>query len=235
MAMEEPIEKLFSNDFESEIHVPFSEDEERAIALYDRLQELRLEIAIINAQRLHRRDNISDLTQEQTQQEQTELLKARANYVLRNNVVEAVMAANPILKAVHHGTDSSSVDTDLLPYIEKRDETTISVAKQVAASEKQLKELTSIQSETLRVSRQNVILAAELLKIAEEVKEKKTGHSNNLEATNEQEALRAKVKDSRQRWKMMKGVVSGMIVGSGVDWAADDELRETVLDPESED
>ena len=34
-------------------HLPISEDEERILALYDRIQELRLEIAIINAQRSH--------------------------------------------------------------------------------------------------------------------------------------------------------------------------------------
>jgi hypothetical protein len=34
-------------------YLPISEDEEKILALYDRLQELRLEIAIINAQQSH--------------------------------------------------------------------------------------------------------------------------------------------------------------------------------------
>jgi hypothetical protein len=34
-------------------HLPLSEDEEKILALYDRIQELRLEIAIINAQQSH--------------------------------------------------------------------------------------------------------------------------------------------------------------------------------------
>lgn len=34
-------------------HLPISEDEEKILALYDRLQELRLEIAIINAQKTY--------------------------------------------------------------------------------------------------------------------------------------------------------------------------------------
>ena len=35
---------------EIETHLPVSEGEQRALELYDKLQELRLEIAIINAQ-----------------------------------------------------------------------------------------------------------------------------------------------------------------------------------------
>lgn len=38
------------------------------------------------------------------------MLEARAKYMLRNQVVEAVMTANPILKAVHSGRDASAVE-----------------------------------------------------------------------------------------------------------------------------
>lgn len=221
-------------DLASETHLPFSEDEEKVLALYDQLQELRLEIAIINGQQSHQPDATSNPTEEETQRAQAELLESRAKYVLRNDVIEAVIIANPILKAVHHGTDSSSVDSDLLPYVERRDEAAISIAKQAVKSGNQLKELTDVQSETLRVSRHNVQLTAELLRLAEEAKEKKTGSHDNPETKTQQDSQQSKVKESRQRWKVMKGVASGMIVGSGVDWAADDELREAVLDPETE-
>jgi hypothetical protein len=39
-----------------------------------------------------------------------ELLESRAQYLLRNRVVDAVLSANPILKAVHNGTDASPVE-----------------------------------------------------------------------------------------------------------------------------
>jgi len=39
----------------------------------------------------------------------------------------------------------------------------------------------------------------------------------------------AKLKSERMKLEMVKGVVQGVIVGSGVDWAADDQLRELVL------
>ena len=39
---------------------------------------------------------------------------------------------------------------------------------------------------------------------------------------------------ARQRWRMMKSVVAGIVAGSGVDWARDDTLRDLVLDEEDE-
>ncbi|KAH7162909.1 centromere protein H (CENP-H)-domain-containing protein [Dactylonectria estremocensis] len=232
--MEEPTDQSMTDDLDEETHSPFSEDEKKVLALYDQLQELRLEIAIINGQRSHKPDEPSNYTPEDTRKAQADLLESRAKYVLRTDVIEGVMMVNPILKAVHNGTESSSVDRDLLPYVERRDDATISVAKQAAESDRQLTKLSAVQSEALRVSRQNVELAAELLKLAEEVKRKKTRRIDDPRTKQEQEALQAKVKESRQRWRVMKGVASGIVVGSGVAWAKNDELRETVLDPETE-
>lgn len=41
---------------------------------------------------------------------QNGLLEARANYRLRNDVVNAVMMANPILKAVHSSIEASPIE-----------------------------------------------------------------------------------------------------------------------------
>ena len=38
------------------------------------------------------------------------LLEARASWMLRNDVVEGVMMVNPIIKAVHSGTDASPIE-----------------------------------------------------------------------------------------------------------------------------
>ncbi|KAF5023339.1 hypothetical protein F66182_4647 [Fusarium sp. NRRL 66182] len=215
-------------------HLPVSEDEERVLALYDRLQELRLEIAIINAQRSHQHDEARSFTFEETNTTQSKLLESRAKFVLRNDVIDAVVTANPILKAVHGGTEAKSVERELLPYVERRDDTSISVAKQAAEINKIWHKLTAAQSETLRKSRQNVALAAELLELAEEARQKKRIPRDNPKMMQEQERLEADVKASEQRWRVMKGVAGGIIVGSGIDWVRDDELRDVVLDPETE-
>ncbi|KAM0203905.1 hypothetical protein ACHAPA_007565 [Fusarium lateritium] len=215
-------------------YLPISEDEERILALYDRIQELRLEIAIINAQQSHQPDEAVSFTEEETQKAQTDLQERRAKYVLRNDVTEAVLTANPILKAVHSGTGATSIERELLPYIERRDDASIAVAKQAAETNKKWKALTTAQSDTLRKSRQNVSSAAELFELAEQAKMKKRVPPGNSKMVQEQEKLEAGVKASKQRWRVMKGVAAGIIVGSGVDWVRDDELRDVVLDPEIE-
>ncbi|KAH7256803.1 centromere protein H (CENP-H)-domain-containing protein [Fusarium tricinctum] len=215
-------------------YLPVSEDEERILALYDRIQELRLEIAIINAQQSHQPDEAVSFTEEETQKAQTDLQETRAKYVLRNDVTEAVLTANPILKAVHSGTGATSIERELLPYIERRDDASIAVAKQAAETNRKWKALTTTQSDTLRKSRHNVSSAAELFDLAEQAKLKKMVPPSNSKMVQEQEKLEAGVKASKQRWRVMKGVAAGIIVGSGVDWVRDDELRDVVLDPETE-
>lgn len=123
--------------------------------------------------------------------------------------------------------------SELLPYIERRDDTSISVATQAAETNKVLSVLTNVQSNTLRKSRENVTSAAEMLELAEQVKLKKRVPPNS-KMMQEQEELEADVKASKQRWRVMKGVASGIIVGSGIDWVHDDELQDVVLDPEEE-
>jgi len=38
------------------------------------------------------------------------------------------------------------------------------------------------------------------------------------------------VKRAKSEWRVMKGLIGGIIVGSGVDWAADQELIEIVAE-----
>lgn len=45
-----------------------------------------------------------------SEQTQRDVLDARANFRLRNDVVESVMTANPILKAVHNGTNATPAE-----------------------------------------------------------------------------------------------------------------------------
>jgi hypothetical protein len=52
--MEEPRDEVMTNGHDNEARLPLSSDEQRVLALYDRLQELRLEIAIINAHKAYR-------------------------------------------------------------------------------------------------------------------------------------------------------------------------------------
>lgn len=124
--------------------------------------------------------------------------------------------------------------SELLPFIERRDEASVSVARQASQTNEVWKALTTAQSDTLRKSRENVTLAAELFELADQAKLKKRVPPNNSKMMEEQKRLEAEVKASKQKWRVMKGVAGGIIVGSGVDWVQDDELRDVVLDPETD-
>lgn len=214
-----------------ESRLPLSEDETRVLELYDKLQELRLEIAIINAQQAGRNyDDGGNITEAQDA-----LLTARARYRLRNDAIESVMMANPILKAVHNGTQASPIERDLFPYVQERDETSISVAQHADSVTKLRDDLTAVQVQSIRVCRQNMELTSELFALAEQAKQKKAVRVDDPRVQQEIEKLTREVKTSRQRWRVMKGVASGVVAGSGVDWSKDEHLRSIVLDPEDED
>jgi hypothetical protein len=181
------------------------------------------------------------------------LLQQRAYYVLRKDVVDNVMMANPILKSVHNSTNASPVERyggkaslsynrayhlyhnrDILPYVQQRDDASIALGKQSRDYQDVLNALSRVQTERLSVSRRNVELTTELLRLAQESHKGRTGDIDNPELQARMQRLQTEVKASRQKWKIMKGTASAVVTGSGVDWVRDAELREIVLDEEEE-
>lgn len=57
---------------------------------------------------------------------------------------------------------------------------------------------------------------------------------DNPKTEREVSRLEDEVRTSRQRWRVVKGVASAVVAGSGVDWARDDVLCDIVLDPVDE-
>ena len=122
-----------------------------------------------------------------------------------------------------------------MPYIERRDEVSISVSRQATNALSRRNEQAQVQSETLRVCRENVDLTAELLELTEQVKRKKSARLDDPSTQNELKRLESELASSKQRRRVMKGVASGIVAGSGVDWARDEVLLDVVLDAEEED
>ena len=102
-----------------------SNTEKRVLELYDQLRDLQLQIALMRAQRdydgkfgWYERASESnqnpepqhEVSEDDVKQAQDELLESSANYNLRNGVLDSVMIANPILKAVHNSTHASPID-----------------------------------------------------------------------------------------------------------------------------
>ncbi|KAI1658312.1 centromere protein H (CENP-H)-domain-containing protein [Daldinia decipiens] len=222
------------------IHEPtpllLSDDEKRILSLHDRLQQLQLEIALLTAQKSYD-PRISPPTGDGgIEAAQKALLDSRSKYVLRNQVVDSVVAANPILQAVHNGTEASPIERDLLPILEQRDQSSSALAQQSSELRTLLDGITEVESQSLRLGRENVELASKLLELAEQTNQKKAEAVNlDPERVAEISNLEGQVKLSRQRWRVLKGTASAVVAGSGVDWSRDSELRDIVLDPENED
>jgi hypothetical protein len=59
---------------------------------------------------LTRLDEPAEVSEDDIKDAQQDLLKARAAYQVRSNIIESVLVANPIVKAVHAGTKASMVE-----------------------------------------------------------------------------------------------------------------------------
>ena len=95
-------------------------------------------------------------------------------------------------------------------------------------------DMTKTQVEARRATRANVELAEHVFDLAEQVKRKKGSRPDDPKVLRDIEKLEGDVKASGQRWRVIKGVASGVVVGSGVDWARNATLCDIVLDPEDE-
>ena len=73
-----------------------------------------------------------------------------------------------------------------------------------------------------------------MLALAEAVKSQSADDIDDQRLREQIKTVEKELKDSRRRMKTLKGILSAMIVGSGINWAADEELRELVMDDEED-
>ncbi|KAK2068676.1 hypothetical protein P8C59_003305 [Phyllachora maydis] len=95
-----------------------SETELEILHLYDKLQQLRIELSLMRTRQEHApydQGPAEEVTEDMLRDAQDELLHARASYSLTNSAIENVLVVNPILRAVHSATEASPVERDLLP------------------------------------------------------------------------------------------------------------------------
>ncbi|KAI3397487.1 hypothetical protein diail_10699 [Diaporthe ilicicola] len=223
----------------------FSDEEKEILDLYDQVQKLELEVALAKArvrlaEEVEREghnddDDDNENDPDEIAEARSQLLEAMSLYTLRNGVVHNVLITNPLLKGIHGSTSASPIEQDILPWVQARDGASHNVAAQSAEARRVLDQLTEAESQTLRAARRNRELAAEVLRLArEEADRGRAGAAAGGDAAVEAQiaALEKRLAASRQKWRVMKGTASGIVAGSGVDWAADPVLRDVVLDPE---
>ncbi|OBT73275.1 hypothetical protein VF21_08427 [Pseudogymnoascus sp. 05NY08] len=212
-----------------------SELERQILDLYDRLEELQLEIGLLSAPESTQNASTEEVTDEDLQAEQQALLEAKARYALKKSIAESILVANPILKAVHAGSNASPIERDLLPLIQQRDDVSTELAATAAQVLAAREALTAVEAERVVLSRSNTELAGRMVGLAEEVEGQKKGDITDPDMRGRIEEMEREVRRSRQRWRLMKGVASGVVAGSGMDWARDEKLRALVLEEDSDD
>lgn len=87
---------------------------------------------------------------------------------------------------------------------------------------------------SLRLRKENAALVREVRELVGKVKEERGRGLGVKELEGKIEGARKQEEDARRQWRIMKSVVRGVVVGSGVDWVGDEKLRELVLDAEDE-
>ena len=95
-----------------------------------------------------------------------------------------------------------------------------------------LNALSEAETQNHIYQRKNKVLADDLLTLASKLQEIRVEDIEDPQSRIQLERLRSDIKESRRKQRVMKSVVAGIIAGSGVEWAHDDELRDLVIDDE---
>ncbi|EAW21407.1 centromere protein H [Aspergillus fischeri NRRL 181] len=209
--------------------VSLSDKEALILQLYNQIQELQLEKALLE-QELEPASG--DNPDEQLAIAERELLEARATYTVRRKATSTVLMTDPTLKAVHLKAISPA-ERALLPLVNRRDVLSLTHENLMNAHNATLRELSNVEVQNLQLHQKNQELARQLLESTKDDDSwREALDDDDLKAQLEQ--LEADRKRSKSRWEVMKSVASAIVVGSGVNWAEDDELTALVID-ESDD
>ena len=170
--------------------------------------------------------------------------------MLRQSVVEDVLIADPILKAIHSGANATPTERfvtcswfysgantfirALHPLIDRRDALSIAHTNMASSLQSLLQRMSAAEIEILRTMEQNRALTTELLELSNKMQAQRNEAMADPRLSMQVEQARADMSIAKKRWRIMKSVVAAVIAGSGVDWAHSDTLRDLVLDSEND-
>ncbi|CAN9113517.1 hypothetical protein AA0119_g103 [Alternaria tenuissima] len=161
-------------------------------------------------------------------------MDARAEYEIRNKITHNVLVMDPVLKAVYEGEQTGFAEKRILPLVTEND----TVFMMHGALTSRLAHTTRSQStaehSNMTENQRHEELAETMLALAEEMKTQSAHDIEDAQLRQRVDAVDKELKDSRRRAKTLKGILSAMIVGSGINWAADEGLTELVLEDEDD-
>ncbi|KAK1911761.1 hypothetical protein P3342_013066 [Pyrenophora teres f. teres] len=214
----------------------FSETEELALQLYDQLRELELQQSLIRAQQAaHAHDFTAlpdDLVEERLTMAQHEAMEAKAEYDIRNKITHNVLIMDPIVQAVHGGEQTPFTEKRILPLIAENDTMAMVHGLETSKLAGVRRALSVAEQGNILAKQKNRELAQTMVALAEEMKKQSAQDIEDAQLRQRVEGVEKEVKESRRRVRTVRGMLSAMVVGSGINWAADEALTELVMDDE---
>lgn len=122
----------------------------------------------------------------------------------------------------------------ILPLVTENDTVSMIHGAQTAKLASTTRALSAAEQGNIVANRKNRELAQTMLALAEEMKAQSAHDIEDPQLRTQVDAVDKQLQDSRRRVKTLRGVLSGMIVGSGINWAADEGLTELVMDDEED-
>ncbi|KAI9681966.1 MAG: hypothetical protein M1817_000020 [Caeruleum heppii] len=215
-----------------------SRRETALLELYDRMERNDYEMSVLRAQQSLSTD-LGDPSHEmdlegQLGEAQETFMKAKAEHSRRQRIVESVLVADPTLKAVHSGPNATPAEQKLLPFIQRRDQLSITHTNLSSDLLETHNALTTAEVENIQISARNKELADTLMTLVEKTKKRNAEDVGDARTQSQISTVEEEMMEERARWRMMKSIASAVIAGSGVDWSRDGRLRDLVLDDEDE-
>ena len=118
--------------------------------------------------------------------------------------------------------------------LDRRDILEIASTNLACSLESTMNKTIHVAAERSEANNKNRELTAALLELTDRIKEGKDAAMAQPELSVQLHNARQEAETAKDQWKIMKGVVSAVIAGSGVDWARDDSLLELVLDADED-
>lgn len=190
-----------------------------------------------------------DVLEEHLMIAEREAMEAKAKFEIRNKIAHSVFAMDPVLKAVHggqHHTAEKQVHADraatyrltvgrrMLPLITENDAVSMLHGMLASKLSTATRALGAAEQGNMASNKENRRLSVAVLELAEKVKAQSIDEIGDPLLRQQVEKADQSVKTSRRRTKILKGILSAMIVGSGINWAADEALHELVMDNEED-
>lgn len=95
-----------------------------------------------------------------------------------------------------------------------------------------MKAITTAEAESIAALEKNRKLTKSLFGVITQLKSQREFALHEADSGVLVEKLKEEAQTAERRWKLMKSFVSAVIVGSGVDWARNEELRQAVVNEE---